>query len=154
MPSVPRELPPTLNLTCCLCEAMLRAPFLTPKLEKGTVSHGNLPPPSAPEGPQPPHHNGGENWELGPGLEEDILLPPSTMMFTTPPDALYQRKNTPSLLLKSLSTAEAPSQRVQIFAIFVGIHWLTAATGLVQESSTSSFVPAPAARGERDEEGS
>lgn len=37
---------------------------------------------------------------------------------------------------------------------FVGIPWLTTATGLVQESSTSSFVPAPAAREERDEEGS
>lgn len=101
-------------------------------------------------GPQRPHHNGGERWELGPGLEEDILLPPSTMMFTTPPDALYQHKNTPSLALKSLSTAEARSRRVQIFVIFVGIHWLTAATGLVQESSTSSFVPAPAAREERE----
>lgn len=50
MPSVPRELPPTPNLTRCLCEAMLRAPFLTPKPEKGTGSHGNPPPPNAPEG--------------------------------------------------------------------------------------------------------
>jgi len=37
---------------------------------------------------QPPHHNRGEDQELGPGLEECILLSPSFMTFTTLIDAL------------------------------------------------------------------
>lgn len=136
---------------------MLQAYFLLPKLEMGTGSHGNLPPLnlwSAPERTQPPHHSRGGDQELRPDLEENILLSPSTT-FTTLTDAFYQHEIAPSVILQSLSTVtwvswtEVPHpQSVQTFVIFVGIHWLTT-TGLVQESSTSPFVPAQAAQGDR-----